>query len=65
MNIFRYFESLFPPPQSQASADKRQAQFRQKLVASYARGNASLQNGRFVTSQQIAEKKAALRKHNF
>ncbi|MCY1365029.1 hypothetical protein D9M69_518590 [compost metagenome] len=39
--------------------------FARKLVRFYARGNVSLQDGRYLTSKQLEARKDALAQHSF
>ncbi|MDQ5911410.1 MAG: hypothetical protein QG599_3507 [Pseudomonadota bacterium] len=65
MNLTYYFNSLFPKPPTEESVKNRQNKARQLLAVLYSRGNISLQNGRFITSDEIAKRRAAIMRYNF
>lgn len=63
MEFVSFFKSFVPP--SPVPSSEPQDQVVRKIVVCYARGNVSLQLGRFTTAQQIERRKAALAKHAF
>jgi len=65
MKIKTYINSLFPSAPSSSATQKAKDEGQRRLVAKRARGNVSLQKGRYTTSTQIKAKKAELSEYKF
>lgn len=62
MGLLAFFDSLFPAPPKSSTTKSRLEDINRRIVMRFSRGNVGLQDGKYVTSDDIKRMRARARR---